>query len=210
MLIVMMPIISYAYSENTHIYMYGSSKCPHCRAMDSFFSQNYSSIFSFCNMVNNKTCILIFSRLINLTGTGPYIPTIIVTKNNKVDFLFIGQFTNSTFWNKMINSNIQQNRNSIPVYAGFFNGSAEVIKRLPISYGKYIIDIINNKTVSLPYTKTPITLSNHSGKVIVINKTQAHEIEYYLYQPNPLLVKIVIIVLSIIVGYVIYVEFLKR
>lgn len=156
--VILVPLVVYG-SNNTHIYMYGSSTCPHCRVMQSFLDK-YFPHYTFCDMNTNRTCVELFTRLINITGTPPSIPIIVVVDNNSIKGIIIGEYTNITFWNDMIMSK-RNGTSSIPIYS-----DGRIIGYIPSNRSKYINLILKETVPSPPNTEEPILTPIYNTSVM--------------------------------------------
>ena len=189
-LVLLLPPLHVMANSSTgkyHIYMFGSSKCPHCSAMDEFFkTHNYS--YTFCDMAVSSKCAGLFARLIKITDTPPSIPTIVVLYNGSVNAIVVGEIENETFWNTLISKKVSNT--SIPVYTPTENG-IKLYSSIPSSRESDILAIL---TV-VPVAVTTITNSS-------VNSSQTQIVQFIEYKPNPLLVKGVVFFL---IGTLIYI-----
>ena len=188
-LVILTPLFTLAESStsNYHIYMFGSSKCPHCSAMDHFFrTHNYS--YTFCDMSVSSKCAGLFARLIKITDTPPSIPTIVVVYNGSVNAIVIGETENVSFWNTLTSKKVSNT--GIPVYTPTSNGM-KLYSSVPVSKEPDILSIL---------TVVPVAVSVQN--TTIMNSNQSQIVQFIEYKPNPLLVKGVIIFL---IGNLIYI-----
>ncbi|HID40601.1 MAG TPA: hypothetical protein EYP33_00395 [Pyrodictium sp.] len=99
----------------------GTESCPHCRAMISFFKENFPGRAFFCEIANtNSTCRNAFSFLVR-GGVTMGVPTMVVCDKSRstVEGIIIGELKNVTWWQMAFENGVPgSNETVIPVYAG--------------------------------------------------------------------------------------------
>jgi hypothetical protein len=143
-LLVVMGNTSIASTASTHyhIYIFGSTRCPHTVNMIRFLSTHFNGTYTFCDMNKYTSCAILFSRLINITGLEPVIPITLVASNSTVEAIIVGELENETFWSELLATN-SSNEKYIPVYV-MINGTTNIVERLPSSYRGEILHILNS------------------------------------------------------------------
>lgn len=99
----------------------GTESCPHCRAMISFFKENFPGRAFFCEIANtNSTCRNAFSFLVR-GGVTMGVPTMVICDKSRsiVEGIIIGELKNVAWWQKAFEKGVPgSNETVIPVYAG--------------------------------------------------------------------------------------------
>jgi len=104
-------------STNFHLYIYGSTTCPHCHALLSFFRSNYGEKhIYFCPVNLDPLCM---DRLVELCKLlklhTAVVPVTLVVCGGRVKAIVVGQVCSRSFWDRLIESNASLR---IPVYLG--------------------------------------------------------------------------------------------
>lgn len=166
--------------------------------MEGFFNEYLPGKYTFCDMAVNRTCVQLFATLINITGTPPSIPTIIVTNNGSVVAIVLGELENSTFWSSLLSGAGGGNESVIPVYSTTSNG-VKIIGYVPRQYENSILKVImetGNRSGS--GVTTPRGNTRNVSNPVSLNTNK--------YRLNPILGKGVLAFLLISIAYVVTVE----
>lgn len=94
--------------EGTWIVMFGATYCPHCKAMDAFFSENYPGMYRVLWVDVDQNAQAIFTRLAiaeicsDVVDVASSVPQIVVLRNSTISSIVVGKITNRTFWDQII------------------------------------------------------------------------------------------------------------
>lgn len=111
-------------NENYYFYVYGSHKCPHCKAVIEFLNSTYGKEhLYFCDMDTNITCYQKFLELYS-AGVPGYIPAVFIVYNCTVAAVLIGECEDRTFIDRLMQVN---KNNSVPIYFAGQNYYGELV-----------------------------------------------------------------------------------
>lgn len=94
--------------RGTWIIMFGATYCPHCKAMDAFFNENYPGMYRALWVDVDQNAHAIFTRLAiaeicsDVVDVASSVPQIVVLRNSTISSIVIGKITNRTFWDQII------------------------------------------------------------------------------------------------------------
>ncbi len=151
--------------ESLRLVAFGSQSCPHCRALHNFFSKNYVGIYTFF-WVEDRVSSELFAYLARveisygLSNNYAYaVPQTLVLSEGKAVAIVIGEVTNASFWNHLLNSKANA---TVPIYLG----SSEVVMSIP---QESLTQLITNIYSMLK--TSPTTISTQSGASTSIPNT---------------------------------------
>lgn len=108
LIVVMLPIT--ASGSGVHLYLYGATWCPACRALNEFLSREYPGSYYFCKIDVSEACLSDLNRIAGvLSSKGvplKYLESIpqtyVVRDGRYLVAVVIGAVTDSQFWKNII------------------------------------------------------------------------------------------------------------
>ncbi|GEM_PF-1927069 len=105
------PLIGLSYQVPDPYYLiYGSTLCPHCRALKAFMEEEFPSNFGFCPINTDESCATLYQLVhaflgLPLNATYGAVPFTLVVREGAVVGIVIGEMENKTFWESFEPSN---------------------------------------------------------------------------------------------------------
>ncbi len=102
--LIITPLISLSYQTPDPYYLiYGSTLCPHCRALDDFMKTEFPNNFGFCPINTDDSCAMLYQLLhaflgLPMNSTYAAVPFTLVVREGKLVGIVIGELENRTFW----------------------------------------------------------------------------------------------------------------
>lgn len=102
--LVTTPLIGLSFQTPDPYYLiYGSTLCPHCRALEEFMETEFPNNFSFCPVNTDDSCAMLYQLLhaflgLPMNATYAAVPFTLVVREGKLVGIVIGESENKTFW----------------------------------------------------------------------------------------------------------------
>ncbi len=105
------PLIGLSYQVPDPYYLiYGSTLCPHCRALKSFMEEEFPDNFGFCPINTDESCATLYQFVhaflgLPMNATYGAVPFTLVVREGSLVGIVIGELENKTFWESFKPSN---------------------------------------------------------------------------------------------------------
>lgn len=102
--LVAAPLISLSFQTPDPYYLiYGSTLCPHCKALKEFMSIEFPNNYGFCPINTDESCATLYQLIhaflgLPMNGTYAAVPFTLVVREGKLVSIVIGEDENRTFW----------------------------------------------------------------------------------------------------------------
>jgi len=102
--LIIAPIITLSFQiPDPYYVIYGSTLCPHCRALHQFMDEEFPNNFSFCPINTDDACAMLYQLLhaflgLPMNSTYAAVPFTLVVRDGKLVGIVIGEIENKTFW----------------------------------------------------------------------------------------------------------------
>jgi len=141
---------------NYMFYIYGSTGCPHCRALEDSLTKWFgSNCMYFCAVDQVNECAGRFLNFYQLIGVNPAVPLTFVVVNGTVRAVVVGEVRDKTFWESLLK--LPESTNISFYYGGDLIGYLRVsnLTRFSMDYAPEYFSIMGScNATSVPQTTT--------------------------------------------------------
>lgn len=116
--LVAAPLISLSFQTPDPYYLiYGSTLCPHCRALEEFMEREFPNNFGFCPVNTDYSCATLYQLLhaylgLPMNATYAAVPFTLVVREGKLVGIVIGELEDRTFWESF------ESTDKVSIYVG--------------------------------------------------------------------------------------------
>ena len=96
-----------------YLVVYGTLRCPHCRALKSFLEHYFPGVMTFCP-VEDEECREKLALLYTSGVTTGYPTTVVCTGDGRIVAIVVGEYPDRAFWEKILST--PKNGTLVPVY----------------------------------------------------------------------------------------------
>ncbi len=163
--IIAAPLIGLSFQTPDPYYLiYGTTVCPHCKALHQFMETEFPNNFGFCPINTDDSCAMLYQLLhvflgLPMNSTYAAVPFTLVVRDERLVGIVIGEMENRTFWE-----------------------SFEPTDRVEIYFGDYLRGYITtNQTLATELFVKPALIENASVRLAVTKLVAAYLYAYASY-----------------------------